>query len=152
MPRGIHERPSLRTRLFTRVDRLDDGCWQWLGNVDRLGYGRCLVRGRTTLVHRVVYELIVGPIPQGREIDHTCRKRSCVNPGHLDPVSHSENVIRGNRARGPQAMCRRGHPLDYFHAKTGKRGCRTCRIANGAARRAQLRIVEETQMALGWTA
>lgn len=56
------------------------GCWLWLGEVNRNGYGRVWVNGVRVMVHRVVYELLVGEIPPGAVIDHTCRNRACCAP------------------------------------------------------------------------
>lgn len=90
-----HERlPSLRERLEARIDRSGD-CWVWTGNRTSAGYGQVWARRRMLLVHRVVYEQLVGPIPEGLVIDHLCRNRSCCNPAHLEPVTTAENVRRG---------------------------------------------------------
>lgn len=95
-------------RLRRRFDEGDpDECWLWLGyvNTRRGGYGEVYVRGGMKLAHRAVYELLVGPIPKGLEIDHLCRTRCCVNPNHLEPVTRAENMRRMwanfNRAEQP---------------------------------------------------
>lgn len=71
------------------------GCWEWQGAVMGGGYGAIKVEGRRVPAHRFAYELLVGPIGEGLEIDHLCRNRSCVNPEHLEPVTRSVNVKRG---------------------------------------------------------
>jgi hypothetical protein len=77
------------------------GCWIWNGSQDSRGYGRMKIRSYTLqLAHRVAYELFVGPISTGMELDHLCRTPACVNPLHLEPVTHRENCIRSLRARG----------------------------------------------------
>jgi len=80
----------------------NSGCWLWLGEVNSAGYGR-IARGnphygyRTRiLAHRASYEIAKGSIPDGMELDHLCRVRSCVNPDHLEPVNRSENNSRGD--------------------------------------------------------
>jgi hypothetical protein len=73
-------------------------CWIWqLSLHARTGYGAKKTNGVSTLAHRAVYEHHVGPIPDGLELDHLCRVRACVNPAHLEPVTHKENVRRGLR-------------------------------------------------------
>jgi hypothetical protein len=72
------------------------GCWVWQGRTLR-GYGvhaTAYDAGYSQLAHRYFYEKLVGPVPEGRELDHLCRNKACVNPGHLDPVSHQVNVRR----------------------------------------------------------
>ncbi len=97
-------------RLFTdeqfwsRVIKTEDGCWFWNGTYGTGGYGHLSVRipgagGKvnpvTVQAHRMSWEIHTGsPVPDGLEIDHLCRNRCCVNPGHLEPVTHLENVQR----------------------------------------------------------
>jgi hypothetical protein len=73
-------------------------CWIWLGKRDREGYGeiRIAVDGRKfhARAHRVSYEHHVGPIPAELEIDHLCGNTGCINPAHLEPVTHAENMRR----------------------------------------------------------
>jgi hypothetical protein len=71
-----------------------NGCWRWTATLDRVGYGNIQVRRRTMRAHRASYEAHVGPIPKGLELDHLCRNKACVNPSHLEPVTHSENLRR----------------------------------------------------------
>ena len=100
------------------------GCWTWTGLTQPNGYGVFYVAKRPLRAHRVSYELHVGPIPPGLQIDHLCRVRNCVNPDHLEPVTARENSRRAMRTR-----CVNGHEFTaentYMHA--GKRHCRTCR-------------------------
>lgn len=78
----------------------ENGCWVWQRVRDRHGYGRThRESGKTALAHRVYYERLVGPIPDGLQLDHLCRNHACVNPEHLEPVTNRENVIRGIEAR-----------------------------------------------------
>lgn len=120
---------SARIDPLTRYTEGAGGCWLWTGPLDAQSYGR----HGAPLAHRVVYELLVGPIPKGLTLDHLCRVRSCVNPDHLEPVTHAENVrrgkageVNGDRQRN-LTHCKRGH--EYTPESTGRdhRGHRFCR-------------------------
>lgn len=69
-------------------------CWIWTGQINPDGYGWFGLAGKNELVHRYVYEMLVGPIPEGLEIDHLCMVRPCLNPPHLEAVTHAENTRR----------------------------------------------------------
>ena len=71
-----------------------NGCWIWQLSRDRVGYGRVRQGGRMVAAHRAYYERFVGPIADDFEIDHLCNVRCCVNPEHMEPVTHRENVLR----------------------------------------------------------
>jgi hypothetical protein len=83
--------------------------------------------------HRVVYEALVGPVPEGLELDHTCDNPPCCNPGHLEPVTHAENMRRGKRngavVNRAKTHCKHGHeftPANTYTQTKGGRGCREC--------------------------
>lgn len=72
-------------------------CWVWTAARHGKGYGMFSVdRKRKVRAHRFAYEMMVGPIPEGLDLDHLCRNRACVNPEHLEPVTRSVNLKRGN--------------------------------------------------------
>lgn len=105
-----------------------DACWTWLGRQDGKGYGRYQNRA----AHRVTYELLVGPIPDGLHIDHLCRNPGCVNPGHMEPVTLVENARRGygySARNARKTHCKYGHPFDeantYYRVNGGRR-CMRC--------------------------
>lgn len=123
----------------------DEACWPWR-TADKNGYGAIFVNGSaksSMLVHRFAYELLVGPIPEGLVIDHTCHKptecdlgtdcphRRCCNPRHLEPVSTAENNHRGNTWSGRNVRkthCPQGHPYDDENTRMqgGVRVCIAC--------------------------
>jgi hypothetical protein len=92
-------------RFFSHVNGLPDGCWLWTASTDQGGYGKY----RRMQAHRYAYELFIGDIPPGLEMDHLCRMRECVNPFHVEPVTHAENMRRfGSFYRlNPTAFLRR---------------------------------------------
>lgn len=90
-------------RKLLRYVETDTGyatpCWIWQLAKDTHGYGAVWQTNRTAQAHCVAYQEKVGPVPNGAELDHLCRVRCCVNPDHLDPVSHAENCQRGKRTK-----------------------------------------------------
>lgn len=89
------------------VEDPDSGCWVWQKSRDQHGYGRAYVKGdrSSRLAYRVYYERLRGPVPAGLELDHLCRNPACVNPDHLEPVTHQENVRRGAACKlGPDQV------------------------------------------------
>lgn len=118
-------------RFWPKVEKTD-ACWLWKGAKTPFGHGRFNVDRRARPAHRVAYELVVGPIPAGLEIDHLCRTPSCVNPAHLEPVTSAENTRRGmNRSAVTKrtGVCQRGHVLFEVGVRVyrnGSRGCREC--------------------------
>lgn len=77
----------------------DSGCWIWRLNVGRDGYGKAACAGRGVMAHRMVWERVNGPVPDGLVLDHLCRNRRCVNPAHLEPVTHTENNRRSRATK-----------------------------------------------------
>lgn len=95
-----HER--LVPRFWSRVDKTE-GCWNWKGRLGHDGYGLFSIGKRDNVIpHRFSYELEVGPIPEGLQLDHLCRNRACVRPDHLEPVTREENMRRAKEARVDQ--------------------------------------------------
>ena len=112
-------------------------CWLWLGSVNADGYGNfgSERRGPIVKAHKFSYELHHGPVPDGLELDHLCHVRRCVNPEHLEPVTHAENVRRA-LPRTPRTHCNEGHAFTpentgWHH---GRRFCRECNRAYQRAR------------------
>lgn len=138
---------SLRERFATRY-RLEPGsdCWLWTGALNAQGYGKIQADGRRLTAQQASYLLHHGVIPEGLEIDHLCRNPACVNPAHLEAVTHRENMLRGvNKAaeRARLTQCKRGHPFVPPHvrrAPNGTRRCRTCETLTQRERRQRSRV------------
>ncbi len=102
------------------------------------GYANAVVSGKNVVMHKFLWEQKYGPVPRGKELDHICRNKSCINTEHLEPVSHAENLRRGWAAK--RKHCLRGH--NDWTTRKGAYGapirtCKTCRKAQ--QKRAYLR-------------
>lgn len=127
---------ELPERLASRITVDDNGCWIWTAARTGKGYGMCWHASRFGLAHRAVYELLVGPIGIGLQLDHLCRVRECVNPDHLEPVTPSENVKRSSTTNAD--LCRNGlHPWpENSRARPdGRPICHPCELAGRERRR-----------------
>ncbi len=118
-------------RFWQKVEpEPNSGCWLWVGSFSGLGYGCFCFEDRSTQAHRVAYNHFVGDIPRHLEVDHLCAVRSCVNPAHMELVTHRENLLRGKTITASQVArtrCPRGHLYD---GRDGShRFCRRCRTA-----------------------
>ncbi len=144
-------RPVLDRLLDFALPEPNSGCWLWMGRCSPKGYGQ--ISGTDQMMrpaHCVAYELFKGPIPEGTEIDHLCRVRCCVNPQHLEAVTHRENVLRIQRP----SHCPSGHLYDerntrFFrsNARPGPaRSCRACATANMRKWRARRRSAKQVTL------
>lgn len=120
------------------IPKLKTPCWIWVGSfrksIDCITYGCIKFNYKTYSSHRFVYEYLVGEIPLGLELDHLCRNPSCVNPDHLEPVTRTVNVRRGNHNNQykDKTHCKNGHeftPVNtriYKREKSPRRICKIC--------------------------
>lgn len=122
-------------KILNNIEKTDT-CWNWTGSINSKGYGELYAGGKRYLAHRVVYENLVGKIYFGRVIDHLCRNTRCVNPQHLEVVTNSENILRGNSPSGlnkRKTHCKWGHEFSKKNLvprnRKGKfwRVCRVCK-------------------------
>ena len=107
----------------------NSGCWIWLGmGHSENGYGlfRFGGRGKCYLAHRISYEFYVGKIPDGLELDHKCENKLCVNPDHLEPVTHKENMLRMYARKVPKTRCKYGHIFSVENTYVRSDGTRSC--------------------------
>jgi hypothetical protein len=128
-------RPPIE-RLLAMVEVAESGCWLFRGFVAPDGYARISVGTkvdayRKVYAHRITWEHYRGPIPDGLQLDHLCRVRHCCAPDHLEVVSRSENLLRGN-ACVRSLVCLRGHWVlgenaGLYRRPSGLgRYCKTC--------------------------
>lgn len=122
-------------RFWSKVDKTET-CWLWVGAGKRKGYGRFSVtrdhKKRDFTAHRLVWASIHGTAPSGELVlDHICEVRACVNPAHLQVITHVANVLKGGGVTGinhRKTHCLRGHALEgeNLHIDRGMRKCRAC--------------------------
>ena len=132
-------------RFWEKVDKGSDPdeCWLWRAALNGNGYGNFAIAPHQFVgAHRFAYQALVGPIPDGLQLDHLCRNPGCVNPAHLEPVTHLENMRRGWKATAP--ACIRGHAytpentLTSPPSRNGRRECRECKRAYFEQRRRRM--------------
>lgn len=136
-------------RFMQYVEVDGSGCWQWVGAIRPSGYGAFQVLKGSVRAHRFIYQLLVGPIPDGLHLDHLCRNKACVNPKHLEPVTSRVNTMRGVGVTKQNALkthCKHGHPLtqDNLSKKADPRYsswrlCKACNRIRVARRYKQLK-------------
>lgn len=124
----------------------NSGCWLWLGSYcKKKGYGRVTVSSSgeewSTSSHRLAYHVLVGPVPDGLQLDHLCRNTACCNPDHLEPVTGRVNVLRSQGVAAQnfrKTHCPKGHeytPDNIRPSQKAGRSCRACERERRLAKR-----------------
>jgi hypothetical protein len=136
--------PALK-RFVVKYRPSSVGCWEWTGRTNKDGYGKFYLGGVHVAAHRAAYELLGGPIPEGRVLDHLCCNPPCVNPEHLEPVTSAENLLRGmtralqREIEGPVELAERLHfndkIIDQFWSKVSKGVGEDCWLWTGSTSR-----------------
>lgn len=139
--RGIFAKRRKVVPIKDRLERLSrrqkNGCLSWAGSVQKSGYGEILVGGKKRRVHRVAYEAVFGPIPDGMVICHICDNPLCINPRHLVAATQRENIrdasVKGRMKREVKTHCVAGHKFDSdnTYIYRGRRECKQCQLRRG---------------------
>lgn len=139
---------AMRDRLLSKVAvNPVTNCWEWTGYKINSGYGRLWdpKTKKKQLAHRMAYESMIGPIPDGLQLDHLCRNRACINPAHLEPVTKWENTRRSPvhwaAKNAKKTHCPHGHEYTPKNTRIetkadGRRSrkCRACGLLKDARR------------------
>ena len=120
----------LLAKIESHIKRLPNGCWEWQRRRRGSKYAVMEFDRRPRSVHRIMYTFAWGDIPEGLELDHICRNQYCVNPFHLEAVTHKKNMERGDFSTLIKTHCIRGHPFAgpniYIRPGNGYRQCYAC--------------------------
>lgn len=121
-------------RFLSKIVKLDNGCLLWTGAraKSKSGipkYAIFDIDGKTRVLHKYLYEHIIGPVPDNLQLDHLCREMGCVNVLHLEPITlYENNVVRGTGLTAQNAKktcCPKGHKYSGVNSQ-GKRICKDC--------------------------
>lgn len=134
---------NVMKRFWTKVDKTSE-CWLWTGALNK-GYGAFSIKNKAKQAHRLAYQFVKGQIPEGLELDHLCKTKHCVNPSHLEPVTHKVNIQRADSYWTTKTHCPKGHeysPENTGVNSKGSRWCRAChRVISNQARNNRVRVL-----------
>lgn len=125
-------------RFLSKISISNSGCWEWNGYIQENGYGQTSIKSKGVYTHRFIYEYYHDSIHPDLTIDHLCRNRKCVNPLHLEQVSHKENIMRGDTLalkNSKKTHCKRGHEFTPKNTYVNPRGSRCCMICTNYLKR-----------------
>lgn len=144
MPYPEHRKQKTIAERFWPKVKKTDGCWLWMGGKSDSGYGRFGLGTRKdgiAIAHRVAWELINGPIPEGMLLLHRCDTPSCVNPGHLFLGSQQENMMDCHQKKRffnqRKTHCQKGHEFTLQNTHYNKNGGRVCRACDNERTKAR---------------
>jgi HNH endonuclease len=128
----VYHQPDLR-RILDRVI-ITDGCFAYDGP-QAYGYPQCKYAGKSHRVHRLLYEYLVGAVPEGSHLHHACQNKGCVNIDHLIPLTRTEHAREHHKTHCPQ-----GHPYDGDNLYVNPQGYRECRACHRKRKREAWRL------------
>lgn len=139
---------TLEERFLSKIEK-NNSCWIWTGSKTDQNYGLIWLNGKYVRAHRVSYMLYCGTLDQKMVIDHLCKNTLCVNPEHLEQVTQSENVKRGNAGKLNNAQRKKTHcPSGHEYSRITKNGYRQCGICRSrqemASRKHRLDKIKNT--------
>ena len=149
----VHEiiiNPKLIHRFMSKVEETNN-CWIWNACKNKLGYGLFSVNRKSTPAHRISFLIFKGVIPINLELDHLCRNPSCVNPEHLEAVTHTENNRRGvgwSGLKARQTHCKYGHELSGNNLRikiVNNKKHRQCRICHRRWQKERILRIKERE-------
>lgn len=138
-----HDKLTVIDRFMSKVEIVtESGCWIWMGFLDKGGYGSFDFAGKKIKHPKAAWTVLRGKIPPGLEPDHLCRVRCCVNPDHMELVTHRINCQRGNAGKhfSDRTHCPKGHPYSGDNLSIKKSGARRCMACSRAYDEAKRRL------------
>lgn len=132
-------REELKSRLLDKsMPEPNTGCWFWMGDTVKGGYGRTTIGRVKVLSHRASYECFVNKIPKGLTVDHKCNQPNCINPQHLEAITQYDNTMKGksfSTINAQKTHCPKGHEYNqentFYYKINARRDCKICMKERG---------------------